>query len=209
MLLFAGNFLRHPYMLGSIIPSSRFLVNQVLEPIDWEPRPCDRGIWSGYGHDHRARSCAACIGMLIWWPSRPIAPSYASCQDLTGSAPACGARLRRAGAAGSAAARTPGAGYIISGIPLGQHAGCGAHRHRRSRVAPRSSPAVHFSSTSSPPGSSQCCSEPSATCGAASSGATSRRRSCSNARRKGPEGRCAGGTTLSCCGDGAGPRPRP
>jgi phospholipid N-methyltransferase len=36
MLLFAGNFLRHPYMLGSIIPSSRFLVNQVLEPIDWE-----------------------------------------------------------------------------------------------------------------------------------------------------------------------------
>ena len=36
MLLFAGNFLRHPHMLGSIIPSSRFLVNQVLEPIDWQ-----------------------------------------------------------------------------------------------------------------------------------------------------------------------------
>jgi phospholipid N-methyltransferase len=36
MLLFAGNFIRHPYMLGSIIPSSRFLVDQVLEPIDWE-----------------------------------------------------------------------------------------------------------------------------------------------------------------------------
>jgi phospholipid N-methyltransferase len=36
MLLFAGNFLRHPHMLGSIIPSSRFLVNQVLAPIDWE-----------------------------------------------------------------------------------------------------------------------------------------------------------------------------
>jgi phospholipid N-methyltransferase len=36
MLLFAGNFLRHPYMLGSIIPSSRFLVDQVLEPIDWQ-----------------------------------------------------------------------------------------------------------------------------------------------------------------------------
>src|SRR5215470_11807310 len=35
MLLFASNFLRHPNMLGSIIPSSRFLVNQVLEPIDW------------------------------------------------------------------------------------------------------------------------------------------------------------------------------
>jgi phospholipid N-methyltransferase len=36
MLLFAGNFIRHPYMLGSIIPSSRFLVDQVLEPIDWD-----------------------------------------------------------------------------------------------------------------------------------------------------------------------------
>jgi phospholipid N-methyltransferase len=36
VLLFASNFLRHPYMLGSIIPSSRFLVNQVLRPINWE-----------------------------------------------------------------------------------------------------------------------------------------------------------------------------
>ena len=34
-LLFASNFLRHPNMLDSIIPSSRFLVDQVLEPIDW------------------------------------------------------------------------------------------------------------------------------------------------------------------------------
>ena len=30
-LLFASNFLRHPNMLGSIIPSSRFLVDLVLE----------------------------------------------------------------------------------------------------------------------------------------------------------------------------------
>jgi len=36
MLLFAFNFIRHPHMLGSIIPSSRFLVNQVLDPIDWD-----------------------------------------------------------------------------------------------------------------------------------------------------------------------------
>jgi phospholipid N-methyltransferase len=35
-LLFAGNFIRHPHMLGSIIPSSRFLVDQVLDTIDWE-----------------------------------------------------------------------------------------------------------------------------------------------------------------------------
>jgi phospholipid N-methyltransferase len=34
-LLFARNFFRHPRMLGSIVPSSRFLIKQVLEPIDW------------------------------------------------------------------------------------------------------------------------------------------------------------------------------
>jgi phospholipid N-methyltransferase len=35
-LLFARNFFRHPRMLGSIIPSSRFLIRQLLEPIDWK-----------------------------------------------------------------------------------------------------------------------------------------------------------------------------
>lgn len=34
-LLFARNFFRHPKMLGSMIPSSRFLVNRVLREIDW------------------------------------------------------------------------------------------------------------------------------------------------------------------------------
>src|SRR3977135_785356 len=33
-LLFARNFFRHPRMLGSIVPSSRFLIKQFLEPID-------------------------------------------------------------------------------------------------------------------------------------------------------------------------------
>jgi len=36
MLLFARNFFRHPRMLGSIIPSSRFLVRELLKPVDWE-----------------------------------------------------------------------------------------------------------------------------------------------------------------------------
>ena len=36
VLLFARNFVRHPRMLGSIIPSSRFLIKQVLEPIAWD-----------------------------------------------------------------------------------------------------------------------------------------------------------------------------
>jgi len=35
MLLFARNFFRHPRMLGSVIPSSRFLIRELLERIDW------------------------------------------------------------------------------------------------------------------------------------------------------------------------------
>lgn len=34
--LFARNFFRYPSMLGSIVPSSRFLVNDLLSRIDWE-----------------------------------------------------------------------------------------------------------------------------------------------------------------------------
>jgi|SRR5581483_2075804 len=33
--LFARNFFRHPLMLGSIIPSSRFLIRELLKPVDW------------------------------------------------------------------------------------------------------------------------------------------------------------------------------
>ena len=36
MLLFARNFIKHPKMLGSMIPSSRFLIDQVLRQIDWQ-----------------------------------------------------------------------------------------------------------------------------------------------------------------------------
>jgi phospholipid N-methyltransferase len=35
LLLFGRNFLKHPRMLGSLIPSSRFLVNHVLSQVDW------------------------------------------------------------------------------------------------------------------------------------------------------------------------------
>lgn len=34
--LFARNFIKHPKMLGSVIPSSRFLVGQLLSQIDWD-----------------------------------------------------------------------------------------------------------------------------------------------------------------------------
>jgi phospholipid N-methyltransferase len=35
LLLFGRNFLKHPRMLGSLIPSSRFLVERVLGQVDW------------------------------------------------------------------------------------------------------------------------------------------------------------------------------
>lgn len=34
--LFASNFLKHPVMLGSMIPSSRRLIRTLLAPVDWE-----------------------------------------------------------------------------------------------------------------------------------------------------------------------------
>lgn len=36
ILLFARNFLKHPAMLGSVIPSSPFLVNDVLSQVNWD-----------------------------------------------------------------------------------------------------------------------------------------------------------------------------
>ena len=35
LFLFGRNFLKHPRMLGSLIPSSRFLVDRVLGQVDW------------------------------------------------------------------------------------------------------------------------------------------------------------------------------
>lgn len=35
LMLFARNFVKHPRMLGSLIPSSRFLIEEVLQAVDW------------------------------------------------------------------------------------------------------------------------------------------------------------------------------
>jgi phospholipid N-methyltransferase len=35
VLLFATNFVKHPRLLGSIVPSSPFLINRVLRPVNW------------------------------------------------------------------------------------------------------------------------------------------------------------------------------
>jgi phospholipid N-methyltransferase len=34
--VFAKNFFKNPRMLGSVIPSSRFLINQLLRDVDWD-----------------------------------------------------------------------------------------------------------------------------------------------------------------------------
>jgi phospholipid N-methyltransferase len=36
LALFAKNFFQHPRMLGSIIPSSRFLIRRLLRGVDWQ-----------------------------------------------------------------------------------------------------------------------------------------------------------------------------
>ena len=36
LVLFARNFVKHPRMLGSVIPSSRFLIERLLRRVDWE-----------------------------------------------------------------------------------------------------------------------------------------------------------------------------
>jgi phospholipid N-methyltransferase len=35
-LLFGRTFLRHPRMLGSVVPSSRFLISRILRQVDWD-----------------------------------------------------------------------------------------------------------------------------------------------------------------------------
>ena len=34
-LFFARNFLKHPRMVGSVVPSSRFLIERMLDKVDW------------------------------------------------------------------------------------------------------------------------------------------------------------------------------
>lgn len=36
LVLFARNFFKHPRMLGSVIPSSRFLIEELLGKVDWD-----------------------------------------------------------------------------------------------------------------------------------------------------------------------------
>jgi phospholipid N-methyltransferase len=119
LLLFASNFIRHPYMLGSIIPSSRFLVNQVLEPVDWLRAQVIVEYGPGVGTFtgeilRRMRSDAQLVAIetnrdFVRFLRRSLPD--ARLQVVHGSAAEVQAVLRRL--------RLPAARYIISGIPLG------------------------------------------------------------------------------------------
>jgi phospholipid N-methyltransferase len=45
--IFFEGFVKHPVMVGSIVPSSRFTINRVLEPVDWDS--CDLFVEYGPG----------------------------------------------------------------------------------------------------------------------------------------------------------------
>ena len=117
-LLFARNFFRHPRMLGSIVPSSRFLIKQLLEPIDWKRARVIVEYGPGVGGItaevlRRMRTDAALIAIEM----NPDFVSYLrdSISDprlhvVEGSAVSVDEILRRFG--------YQGADYIISGIPF-------------------------------------------------------------------------------------------
>jgi phospholipid N-methyltransferase len=117
-LLFASNFFRHPRMLGSIVPSSRFLIRQLLEPVDWSQARVIVEYGPGVGVItaevlRRMRPDA----MLIAIETNPAFVSFlrASIQDerlhvVEASAEAVDEILRRYGQSN--------ASYVISGIPF-------------------------------------------------------------------------------------------
>jgi len=117
-LLFARNFFRHPRMLGSIVPSSRFLIRELLAPIDWKRAHVIVEYGPGVGGItaevlRRMRSDA----MLIAIEMNPDFVSYlrGALRDprlrvVEGSAESIDEVLRRCGQSQ--------ADYIISGIPF-------------------------------------------------------------------------------------------
>lgn len=116
-LLFARNFFRHPRMLGSIVPSSRFLIKQLLAPIDWTRARVIVEYGPGVGsitHEILARMRADAV--LIAIETNPAfvqllkAVPDERLRVVQGSAEAVDRFLAQQGAAQ--------ADYIISGIPF-------------------------------------------------------------------------------------------
>ena len=116
--LFALNFFRHPRMLGSIVPSSRFLIRQLLEPVDWAQARVivEYGPGVGVITTEVLRRMGP-DAMLIAIETNPDFVSYLrdSIKDerlhvVEGSAESVDEILRRYGQSN--------ASYVISGIPF-------------------------------------------------------------------------------------------
>jgi len=118
-LLFALNFFRHPFMLGSIWPSSKYLVDEVLRPVNWGQAAVVVEYGPGVGT----------ITGEILKRMRPDAnlvvietnPAFVKFLRGEYQDPRFHVAFESAANVGSILARLglPRADYIISGIPLG------------------------------------------------------------------------------------------
>jgi phospholipid N-methyltransferase len=117
-VLFLTHFFRHPRMLGSVIPSSRFLIRQLLAPVDWASARVIVEYGPGVGVItreilKRMRSDATLIAIEL---NPDFVKHLRSTLDdarlvvFEGSAIEVEEALRQAGAAR--------ASYVISGIPF-------------------------------------------------------------------------------------------
>lgn len=117
LLLFAKNFLQHPRMLGSMIPSSRFLIQRILDRVDWAHARVIVEYGPGVGNVsrhvlRRMRPDARLV--LIEMNEDFVSLLRAELRDarvtiVHGSAAEVGRILRQVG--------LDGADYVISGIP--------------------------------------------------------------------------------------------
>jgi phospholipid N-methyltransferase len=118
MLLFARNFFKHPKMLGSLIPSSRFLIKEVMDRIDWQRARVIVEYGPGVGTlttEFLKRLPAD--GRLIVFETNPefvrfLRESFSDSRlhVIHGSADDVDSVLRRMG--------LPGADVVVSGIPF-------------------------------------------------------------------------------------------
>jgi len=117
-LLFARNFLKHPRMLGSVIPSSRFLINGLLKQVDWSRARVVVEYGPGVGTiTAEVLKRLPRDGTMIVFETNADFVEYlrASMPDprlhiVHGSAENVGEELTRLG--------LEGADYVISGIPF-------------------------------------------------------------------------------------------
>ncbi|HLJ86493.1 MAG TPA: methyltransferase [Candidatus Angelobacter sp.] len=116
--LFAKNFLQHPRMLGSLVPSSRFLIDRLLGKVDWRRARTIVEYGPGVGTitaqvlARMAPEARLLVfemnGDFVQYLSRTLTDKRL--RVIHGSAEEVGGELKKAGA--------DGADYIISGIPF-------------------------------------------------------------------------------------------